>query len=75
MLNAGQIQLARHEGSFEIRYFDHVLPVAPRSLSEVLGEAAREAKSDFLAFSGGCAREFARGDGDGSRKAASAQSG
>lgn len=50
VLNAGQITLVRHEGSFEIRYFDHVLPVAPRSMSEPLGEAAREAKSDFLAF-------------------------
>ena len=49
-LEAGQIQLGRNEGSFEIRYFDHVLPVAPRSLRDLLVEAAQEAKSDMLAF-------------------------
>ncbi len=50
VLKDGQIKLARHGGGFEFRYFDHVLPAAPRSMSEVLAEAAREANSEDLGF-------------------------
>ncbi len=53
VLNDKQITVARQEGSFLIRYFEHVLPVAPRSLSELLEEAARVAGSDYLAFLAG----------------------
>ena len=53
VLNAGQIRLTRAGGNFEIRYFDHALPVAPRSMSEVLAEAALDAKSDYLGFLAG----------------------
>ena len=57
VLGAGEIQLRRREGSFEFHYFDHVVPTAPRSMSDLLAEAAREAGSDYLAFlSGSLAR-------------------
>ncbi len=50
ILQAGQIQLARNAGDFEIRYFEHALPAAPRALQDLLAQAAREAQSDMLAF-------------------------
>jgi (1->4)-alpha-D-glucan 1-alpha-D-glucosylmutase len=50
VVEAGDIQLARVEGRFEIRYFDHVLPVAPRSIDGLLGWAAELCGDDSLAF-------------------------
>jgi (1->4)-alpha-D-glucan 1-alpha-D-glucosylmutase len=50
VLDAGQITLAHDRGTFTVHYFDHVLPVAPRSLSGLLAAAARAAGSDDLAF-------------------------
>jgi (1->4)-alpha-D-glucan 1-alpha-D-glucosylmutase len=49
-LEAGQIQLARADGTFTVHYFDHVLPVAPRSLDYLLRDAAERIESDELAF-------------------------
>ena len=50
VIEAGDIKLHREDGTFTIRYFDHVLPVAPRSLDGFLAAAALEAESDDLAF-------------------------
>jgi (1->4)-alpha-D-glucan 1-alpha-D-glucosylmutase len=53
VLAAKQIKVVREEGSFEFRYFDHELPVAPRSMSDLLAEAARRTKSEYLGFLAG----------------------
>ena len=50
VVEAGEIQFKRNEGSFTVHYFDHVMPVAPRSLNDLLERAARRADSAELAF-------------------------
>lgn len=50
VVEAGEIKLRRVEGSFTFHYHDHVMPVAPRSLTDLLERAARRADSDDLAF-------------------------
>ena len=40
VLDAGEIQLRRHGGRFELAYHEHRFPVAPRTLDTVLGAAA-----------------------------------
>jgi (1->4)-alpha-D-glucan 1-alpha-D-glucosylmutase len=49
-VDAGQIQLHRSGGTFTLAYYEHVMPVAPRSLNDLLNEAARDSGSDELAF-------------------------
>ncbi|MBA2557948.1 MAG: malto-oligosyltrehalose synthase, partial [Chloroflexi bacterium] len=49
VLEAGELCLARDGGNFTIRYYDHLLPVAPRSLDRLLDAAAVRASSDDLA--------------------------
>ncbi len=55
VLEAGHIRLERVGGSFRIRYYDHVLPVAPPSLEPLLAAAATRARSSELAFLAGAA--------------------
>lgn len=50
VLEARQITLTRDGGSFTLHYFDHELPVAPRSLDLPLATAAERCASDELAF-------------------------
>src|SRR5690606_29821458 len=50
VLEEGQIRIERDGGTFHVRYFDHVLPCAPRALDGILSAAAERAESDFLAF-------------------------
>ena len=50
ILSAGEIKLAHQREHFQIRYGDHLFPVAPRSLATVLARAAEFAKSDTLNF-------------------------
>ncbi|HEX2222741.1 MAG TPA: malto-oligosyltrehalose synthase [Thermoanaerobaculia bacterium] len=50
ILEAGELKLVREEGSFEIHYHEHRMPVAPRSLDSLLAEAADRCGSDELAF-------------------------
>ena len=45
VLEAGELQLQRDGGGFTVHYYDHVLPVAPRSLDDLLAPAARRARS------------------------------
>ncbi len=50
VLEAGELTLRRDGGSFTIAYHEHVVPVAPRSLDEILARAAEQVRSDELAF-------------------------
>lgn len=50
VLEAGDIRLERAEGSFLIRYYEHVFPVAPRSLVDLLSRAAQSCESADLGF-------------------------
>lgn len=50
IVEAGQIRLERRGGSFVLRYFDHVLPVDPRSLSPIIARAADRSASADLGF-------------------------
>jgi (1->4)-alpha-D-glucan 1-alpha-D-glucosylmutase len=36
VLERGELQLARDDGALQIRYYDHVFPVAPRSVPQLL---------------------------------------
>jgi (1->4)-alpha-D-glucan 1-alpha-D-glucosylmutase len=49
-VEAGHVQMERDGGTFTFHYFDHVMPVAPRSLNDLLNDAARQVDSDELAF-------------------------
>ena len=49
-VDAGHVQIRRDGAVFTFHYFDHVMPVAPRSLNDLLNEAARRIESDDLAF-------------------------
>ena len=50
VIERGELQLERHGGTISLRYYDHVLPLSPRSLYRVLGPAARSARSSELAY-------------------------
>jgi (1->4)-alpha-D-glucan 1-alpha-D-glucosylmutase len=50
VLEAGELKLIRDGGSFMITYHEHLMPVAPRSLSDLLARAAERVRSDELAF-------------------------
>jgi (1->4)-alpha-D-glucan 1-alpha-D-glucosylmutase len=45
VLEAGELKLARDGGGFTIHYYEHVVPVAPRSLDVLLAGAARRCRS------------------------------
>jgi (1->4)-alpha-D-glucan 1-alpha-D-glucosylmutase len=50
VLEAGALKLRRDGGSFTIACYDHVVPIAPRSLDHLLARAAERVGSDELAF-------------------------
>ena len=50
VIAASEIRLERQGGSFVVRYHDHVFPVAPESMSDVLAEVAARCGSSELAF-------------------------
>jgi (1->4)-alpha-D-glucan 1-alpha-D-glucosylmutase len=50
VLEAREFRLVRRGGRFEIHYYDHRMPVAPRSLKTLLAQAARRCGSNDLAF-------------------------
>jgi len=50
LIESGEVRLERVEGSFFFRYYEHVVPIAPRSLSGLLTRAARAVDSDELGF-------------------------
>src|SRR2546428_2521071 len=45
VLEAGEIRLQREGGAFTVHYYDHSLPVAPRSLDDLLLAAAQRSDS------------------------------
>ncbi len=45
VLEAGEFRLERDGGAFTVHYYEHVLPVAPRSLDDLLAAAARRCRS------------------------------
>jgi (1->4)-alpha-D-glucan 1-alpha-D-glucosylmutase len=50
VLTRGELQIRRSGAEFFVKYFDHELPAAPRSLAGILARAAQMSGSDFLAF-------------------------
>jgi len=50
VLSANQIRVVQERDNFRITYFDNVYPIAPRSLSIPLAQAADYAHSDTLSF-------------------------
>jgi len=50
ILTAGEIELERNSECFQVRYGEHVFPVAPRSLSIVLSKASAFMTDDELSF-------------------------
>jgi (1->4)-alpha-D-glucan 1-alpha-D-glucosylmutase len=50
VLDRGEVTIERHGAGFLVRYFDHVLPVAPRSLAGLLADAAARAADDDLDY-------------------------
>ena len=53
VLEAGELRLSRDGGRFEVGYHEHRMPVAPRSLDELLRAAAARCGSAELAFIAG----------------------
>jgi (1->4)-alpha-D-glucan 1-alpha-D-glucosylmutase len=53
VLESGDLQLQRDGAEFSVTYAERRFPVAPRSLDDLLGEAAASAGSDELAFLAG----------------------
>ncbi|TVQ38107.1 MAG: malto-oligosyltrehalose synthase [Spirochaetaceae bacterium] len=50
IVEARQIRLERNGGGFVLRYFDHVFPVDPRSLSPIIARAGERCGSPDLEF-------------------------
>jgi len=50
VLSAGQLSIEYDDQSFQVRYFDHVFPLAPRSLAIPLSKAARYIDAPKLSF-------------------------
>jgi (1->4)-alpha-D-glucan 1-alpha-D-glucosylmutase len=50
VLEAGELQIERHGGEFQVRYGENTYPISPSSLGPLLGRAARQSGSDTLAF-------------------------
>ncbi|HEX4769197.1 MAG TPA: malto-oligosyltrehalose synthase [Bryobacteraceae bacterium] len=50
VLARGELCLKRKGSEFVIEYFDHELPATPKSLMDILAQAASQSGSDYLAF-------------------------
>jgi (1->4)-alpha-D-glucan 1-alpha-D-glucosylmutase len=60
VLDRGEIRLERDGPTFTVRYFEHTLPVDPRSLAPLLEEAARGAEDEDLGFLAAAFRRLPR---------------
>lgn len=58
VLEAKQIQVERDGGSFQVRCGDHILPLAPPTLDNILTAAAEATGSDLLAFTADIAKHL-----------------
>jgi (1->4)-alpha-D-glucan 1-alpha-D-glucosylmutase len=47
VLEAGELKLAREGGALEVRYWDHVFPVAPRSVPQLLRHRLAELRAEL----------------------------
>jgi (1->4)-alpha-D-glucan 1-alpha-D-glucosylmutase len=50
VLSRGEIEIKRQGGEFFLQYFEHQLPLAPKSLPAIVDPAAAQCGSDYLAF-------------------------
>lgn len=50
VLEAGHFSLSYNEGSFVLHYYEHMFPIDPSSLPELLTRAAETCSSELLAF-------------------------
>jgi (1->4)-alpha-D-glucan 1-alpha-D-glucosylmutase len=50
ILSAGEIKLERENNRFQLRYQEHLFPLAPKSLSKVLQKSANRVRDDMLNF-------------------------
>lgn len=50
VLAKGELKLKRNGADFVVQYFDNEFPASPRSMPQILGPAAIESGSDYLAF-------------------------
>ncbi len=50
ILEDGQLRLVRREGILTVHYYEHVFPVDPSSLAELLSRASDACDSEFLGF-------------------------
>jgi (1->4)-alpha-D-glucan 1-alpha-D-glucosylmutase len=48
VLEAGELGVRRHGGSFVVRYYDHEAPLSPRTLDDLMSRAAQRAQSAEL---------------------------
>ena len=46
-LEAGRLRLLHRRGTFTVGYFDHEFPIAPRSMDQLVGRAARRLTRSF----------------------------
>ena len=49
VVDAGEVRVRRDGGSFSVVYFDHELPLSPRTIDDILTRAAGETGSELLA--------------------------
>jgi (1->4)-alpha-D-glucan 1-alpha-D-glucosylmutase len=50
VLAGGEIKIEQEGETFRVRYFDHLFPIAPRSLAGILQRAAEDLHEDTLGF-------------------------
>ncbi len=50
ILEDGQLQLTQENGIFVLHYYEHIFPIDPSSLGDLLGRAAEACGSDTAAF-------------------------
>jgi (1->4)-alpha-D-glucan 1-alpha-D-glucosylmutase len=62
VIDAKEIRIERDGGSFQVRYAEHLLPLAPPTLDEILSKAADKTGSDLLAFAADIARHLPTAD-------------
>jgi len=50
IIEKGEVKVERSGADFFVRYYEHIMPVAPETLERVFERAAENAQSDLLAF-------------------------
>ncbi len=60
ILERNELRLNHQGSTFTLHYFEHIFPVDPSSLGDLLASAARTSGSDMLAFIADCCRRLPR---------------